>query len=146
MATKYPPECPECGTQMALFQSRYISGGRNLRQYVCPACLQPMRILFRREGDAPAVEIGRSTEPIDMSQMHRKSRAVAAPREQQLCWRCRHAAGPTMCRWALDGEVIPGWDAEQQDITCGDGRIIDTYYIKACPEFEPDPPRREVIS
>jgi len=54
-----------------------------------------------------------------------------------LCWTCQHAAGPTMCVWAMWLVPVPGWDAEQKEVEPG----IESYLVRACPLYAKDKPR-----
>ena len=59
---------------------------------------------------------------------------------QQLCWRCRRACGG--CSWSQRLQPVPGWTATHMRRRTGHSRggavMMDTYSIKACPEFVPD--------
>lgn len=64
----------------------------------------------------------------------------------QLCWTCRKACGG--CSWSergADGKVkfepVPGWNAVPTRRSRDGKTVMESYCIKACPEYEPDPPR-----
>lgn len=55
-----------------------------------------------------------------------------------LCWDCQRAAGPVenRCSWSLELRPVKGWTARKS-------RIIEgSYYVKKCPLFTPDEPRK----
>ena len=55
---------------------------------------------------------------------------------QTLCWDCQRAVKE--CPWAANFEPVDGWDAEPTVIMstyCPQ----NSYHVKACPLFEPDP-------
>lgn len=71
-------------------------------------------------------------------------------RMSNICFNCKKACGG--CSWSeLDettGEVrfepVDGWDAEKINFDVG-GKVIETYRIKGCPQFERDEPRSHTI-
>ena len=58
-----------------------------------------------------------------------------------ICWDCRKACGD--CSWSdhWKHEPVPGWTAIQVPIKMN-GEYSTTFVVKACPEFDPDPPRK----
>lgn len=60
-----------------------------------------------------------------------------------ICFNCKKACGD--CSWSEKFEPVPGWTAKKVMLNLGvthkKRRWAETYYITACPEFEPDPPR-----
>ena len=64
---------------------------------------------------------------------------------QTLCWRCTKAIGT--CSWSEEFIPVNGWDATPVKIKSTppmgcDVKYIDSFYVKSCPEFIPDPPRK----
>ena len=57
---------------------------------------------------------------------------------ETLCWRCGRACGLQQCRWALFGQPVPGWMAEETRIRTPDNKILASYRVIACPEYMPD--------
>jgi hypothetical protein len=73
-------------------------------------------------------------------------------RKANICFDCKKACGG--CSWSavdpvtrkLRFEPVPGWTAKKvwlQSWHHGSrSREVETYHITACPEFEPDKPRK----
>ena len=65
-----------------------------------------------------------------------------------ICFDYKNACGK--CSWSaadpdtgkLKYEPVPGWTAEKSFLKVGKENI-ETYHITACPQFEPDEPRKE---
>lgn len=74
------------------------------------------------------------------------------PKSNELCFNCQNACGG--CSWsALDPatnkpkyEPVPGWTAKKVMLKVGyaHGKVtwVQTYHIKACPQYTPDRKRR----
>ena len=62
-------------------------------------------------------------------------------KERTLCWDCVNATGK--CSWSdyWEHSPVPGWEAEPTKLKINDGTYCDSYIVKRCPLFEPDPPR-----
>ena len=58
--------------------------------------------------------------------------------EQTLCWGCKNT-DRHKCSWfnPADPQPVPGWVAEPRVKSV----IGETYLVKECPNFEPEPPR-----
>lgn len=58
--------------------------------------------------------------------------------ESTLCWRCNNT-NRHKCSWfnPADPQPVPGWVAEPQVKSV----VGETYLVKECPNFEPEPPR-----
>lgn len=58
--------------------------------------------------------------------------------EQTLCWRCKNT-NRHKCSWfnPADPQPVPGWVAEPQVKSV----VGETYLVRECPNFEPEPPR-----
>ena len=56
--------------------------------------------------------------------------------KQTLCWDCQRAVKE--CPWSANFEPVPGWDAEPT-LLMADYRPVQSFHVKACPLFEPDP-------
>jgi predicted RNase H-like HicB family nuclease len=58
--------------------------------------------------------------------------------ESTLCWECKNT-NRHKCPWfnPVDPQPVPGWVAERQE----KARIGETYLVKECPNFEPEPQR-----
>ena len=59
-----------------------------------------------------------------------------AYKSQQLCWKCRKAAGG--CSWSDRLEPVEGWTAKKAVIKNSPKDYIRSYEILECPEFEHD--------
>ena len=118
---------------------------------ICDQCLDKIRLLNRiRE------IIGKLPSEKDLKEKKRKRRNpkyetyfVFKPlnhvnEKNQLCWYCEKACGK--CSWSKDFTPVEGWDAEPATIRSreADAKIIETFYIKSCPEYEPLKMRRQV--
>lgn len=64
-----------------------------------------------------------------------------------LCWFCQNAvpspATGAGCSWSRRPHTpVPGWDAKRRDVRMssysGDVRTVESYRVKACPEFVED--------
>ena len=53
-----------------------------------------------------------------------------------ICIKCRKSGG--LCSWSSNLKPVLGWDAEAIKRNTVSSGMIDGYYVKACPEFEPD--------
>ena len=63
--------------------------------------------------------------------------------KQNICWDCKNACGG--CNWSRALKPVDGWDAELIEyIPWGtkSQTLHTTYYIKQCPEFVKDEPRK----
>lgn len=87
-----------------------------------------------------------------MTNKNTSPRRAGAPRGKRratLCWTC--SQGPRSgCPWFAEHRPVPGWTAERRDIPIQlwDGRRqvcekAESYRVKACPLYRPDPPRRK---
>lgn len=60
---------------------------------------------------------------------------------QQLCWTCRNAVPSRRtgrgCEWSRGLKPVPGWVAEPIHKAV----IGDTWLVRACPKYQPDPPK-----
>lgn len=57
-----------------------------------------------------------------------------------LCWECQKATGT--CSWSKNLTPVKGWIADGGKMAMGD-RLVDSYFVHECPEFEKDNPKRE---
>ena len=66
-----------------------------------------------------------------------------AGHESTLCWECKNT-NRHKCSWfnPSDPQPVPGWVAELRPKS----RIGESYMVKECPNFEPDPRREELQS
>lgn len=55
-------------------------------------------------------------------------------RNTQLCWDCEKACG--RCSWSRDFIPVPGWKATPTKLNVERNRIVDSYEVHECPEFE----------
>lgn len=59
-------------------------------------------------------------------------------KRKTLCWDCANNGG--RCSWSKDFTPVDGWTAIPTKIPAqvykGDGRMIDSYCVCECPEFE----------
>ena len=60
------------------------------------------------------------------------------PKQETLCWSCQRSVKE--CEWSANFEPVEGWDAEATKIA-GPYGVIDSFLVKRCPLYEPDPPR-----
>lgn len=58
---------------------------------------------------------------------------------ETLCWECKKACGG--CSWVDSFAPVKGWQAEKNVIPDKAVGGIDSYCVKACPEFTPDDKR-----
>ena len=80
-----------------------------------------------------------------------RKRANKNPGTTNICFDCQKACGG--CSWsAIDPKTekpafkpVPGWTAEKVSLIVGSWNnhktIVETYYVKDCPEFVPDKQR-----
>ena len=57
----------------------------------------------------------------------------------QLCWTCQNACGG--CEWSSKLQPVPGWTAKKVTRDYSNGEF-DSYSIKECPKYIPEPPRK----
>ena len=59
-------------------------------------------------------------------------------REPQLslCWSCERAGKPS-CEWCMEGEPVPGWDAEPTIVNNSPNRRARSFHVRSCPKFVP---------
>ena len=59
------------------------------------------------------------------------------------CWTCAKATG--YCTWSAFFVPVEGWDATANDIYSktekGEEIRIGSFFVRSCPEYEPDEPR-----
>lgn len=62
------------------------------------------------------------------------------PQYPTLCWGCKNT-NRFKCPWfnPADPQPVPGWVAEPRVMYRG----VQSYLVKECPKFEPEPPREE---
>lgn len=65
-------------------------------------------------------------------------------REPTLCWSCKNT-NRFKCPWFNpdDPQPVPGWVAELRPVKGVKG---DSYFVKECPKFEPDPEMQRVAT
>lgn len=74
----------------------------------------------------------------------------------QLCWDCANAVptvdGTRGCAWSKRFQPVQDWQAKTAVIPVHDmvkgncrPRKIQTYQIRKCPQFTPDPPRKMTV-
>ena len=56
-------------------------------------------------------------------------------RKEQICWYCKHSTGN--CDWSATLKPIKGWVATRTQ-RIENGRIVRSYKIRKCPQFEQD--------
>ena len=54
---------------------------------------------------------------------------------ETLCWRCANATDQSKCCWVKDYTPVVGWNAVPRRIRYN-GSIMDSYMVKACPNFK----------
>ena len=59
---------------------------------------------------------------------------------ETLCWSCQRAVKE--CPWSANFEPVDGWDAVETKIM-GPYEVIPSYFVKACPLCDPDPPQEQ---
>lgn len=55
--------------------------------------------------------------------------------QNTICWDCKRAAGPQMCRWARDGKPFPGWRAKPTMVVVDPEKQVNSFLVEACPGF-----------
>lgn len=62
--------------------------------------------------------------------------------KETKCWSCQNACGD--CSWSNHWEHKPveGWTAIPVQLRLNRGEYAETYIVKECPEYIPDPPRK----
>lgn len=58
------------------------------------------------------------------------------------CWTCQKACGG--CSWSRSFSPVPGWRAnktKKRGQGGTKGGYIESYYIRSCPEYDPEPKR-----
>lgn len=62
------------------------------------------------------------------------------PQESTLCWKCKNT-NRFKCPWfnPANPQPVPGWVAEPRVMYRG----VQSYLVKECPKFDPEPPREE---
>ncbi len=65
-----------------------------------------------------------------------------------LCWHCRRSTN-SGCSWSASLQPVPGWTADYAPVLMPKGRGVrcrmvpkESYLVRACPLYQPDPPRR----
>ena len=58
---------------------------------------------------------------------------------ETLCWSCQRAVKE--CPWSANFEPVDGWDAIETKVM-GPYDAIPSFFVKACPLYEPDPPEQ----
>lgn len=71
-----------------------------------------------------------------------------------ICWTCKWAAGKDYkCPWATRSKPVPGWEADECDLTIS-ARSTTSYTVKKCPlytpldelgQLQPDKPTKEEL-
>ena len=115
---------------------------------ICDKCLEKVRFLNRiREivGITPKQRKKKTKYKYETYLAFKPNRGYKDGKEQ-LCWYCEKACG--RCSWSRSFTPIEGWEAEPTTVRNRDTaqRTTATYYIKACPEYEPLKMRRKVQS
>ena len=54
------------------------------------------------------------------------------------CWTCQKVCGG--CSWSRSFSPVPGWTANKTK-KLGQGSYLESYYIRSCPEYVPEPKR-----
>ena len=57
---------------------------------------------------------------------------------ETLCWSCQRAVKE--CPWSANFGPVDGWDAVETKVM-GPYGIIPSYFVRACPMYDPDPPQ-----
>lgn len=52
-----------------------------------------------------------------------------------ICWKCNNTCGG--CSWTREYRPVPGWQADEKIIKSSKGKIVKSYIVKKCPDFEP---------
>lgn len=101
--------------------------------------LTAAKMLGRTEG---AVRTKANLMGLHMKRMPEKEQNT--PKEAAsgtLCWQCENAVPDPErgkgCPWSKSGTPVDGWDA----IRTSKSEDGESYYVRACPSFEPDKPR-----
>lgn len=57
---------------------------------------------------------------------------------ETLCWTCKNACAG--CSWSRSFTPVEGWEAKKIKIRGNlyTGEMLDSYIVKACPEYVPD--------
>ena len=53
-----------------------------------------------------------------------------------VCWDCANACGG--CSWSAKLEPVPGWQAEETQVSIQKGGILDSMRVTGCPQFRRD--------
>lgn len=60
-----------------------------------------------------------------------KSANSAGFYDESKCWKCRRVS----CLWMKQFQPVCGWIADRFDYVTDDGLIVDSYFVKDCPQF-----------
>lgn len=56
---------------------------------------------------------------------------------ETLCWQCANACGG--CAWSMKkARPVKGWTADKTKCGMKNGKPIESYIVRKCPEFLPD--------
>ena len=115
---------------------------RNTRTGEIAAIYPSPQVAAEQEGVLPATIVQRCHDGKDVRgyTFHGKRQKMFV---EALCWRCAKACGG--CSWSHDYVPVEGWEATRRDLTVQDGngpRMVESYLVRKCPEFTPDPPRQ----
>ncbi len=62
-----------------------------------------------------------------------------ARQRQQLCWDCKNTSGDKCSWFTKAGTPVPGWDARPAKLTHCGKYTCETFEIRHCPNFDPEP-------
>lgn len=75
----------------------------------------------------------------------KKSGAKKTKEKETLCWNCYRADHwvdeDVVCPWAKSGQPVEDWDATSKPVK-GTTDATRSFYVKDCPLFIPDPPKK----
>lgn len=54
--------------------------------------------------------------------------------KESLCWKCNKTCGG--CSWTRNFKPVDGWVATKRIFRYKDGKVIKSYCVNSCPEFE----------
>lgn len=106
---------------------------------VCDKCREKIIILNRIRdfiNSLPSEKRKRSKAKYETYLAFKPNRGYKDGKDQ-LCWYCEKAGG--LCSWSKDFTPVEGWEAEPDVLRIREKEngVVQTYYIKACPEYEP---------
>ena len=106
--------------------NNYQKGGEEMRE---------QQLINERRRKHLCIECGQPVSKCGTGYYSKCDRCRSIPVTGSICWRCRKATN-SGCSWSRDKKPVEGWTATEKNYKGFNGKLVTSYCVIDCPEFE----------